>query len=163
MSEHITHDPAYETVPADDFASMIEVPRYARRSDAFDDIIAATHDHFWDPLDRRYLDFSAPFDLARETVLPREQVIELQSAVADRLDEAQEIALANEVAVSAFLAGRIGFTAIPAVIEHTLGVMPAVEPTSLAVVESADVEAREVAAGYVAAAGRQRGVRSELN
>jgi 1-deoxy-D-xylulose-5-phosphate reductoisomerase len=70
---------------------------------------------------------------------------------------------ANEVAVSAFLAGRIGFTAIPAVIEHTLGAMPAVEPTSLAVVESADVEAREVAAGYIAAAGRQRGARSELN
>ena len=70
---------------------------------------------------------------------------------------------ANEVAVSAFLAGEIGFTAIPAVIEHTLGAMPAVEPTSLAVVESADVEAREVAAGYIAAAGRQRGTRSELN
>lgn len=70
---------------------------------------------------------------------------------------------ANEVAVSAFLAGEIGFTAIPAVIEHTLGAVPAVEPTSLAVVESADVEAREVAAGYVAAARRQRGTQSELN
>ena len=61
MAAHITHDPAYETVPADDFASMIEVPRYARRSDAFDDIIAATHDHFWDPNDPRYLDFALPF------------------------------------------------------------------------------------------------------
>jgi 1-deoxy-D-xylulose-5-phosphate reductoisomerase len=70
---------------------------------------------------------------------------------------------ANEVAVSAFLAGEIGFTAIPAVIEHTLGAMPAVEPTSLAVVESADAEARAVAAGYVAAARRQRGTRGELN
>jgi len=70
---------------------------------------------------------------------------------------------ANEVAVSAFLAGRIGFTAIPALIERTLEAMPVVEPTSLAVVESADVEAREVAAGYIAAAGRQRGTRSELN
>ena len=70
---------------------------------------------------------------------------------------------ANEVAVSAFLAGELGFTAIPAVIEHTLGAVPAVEPTSLAVVESADVEAREVAAGYVAAARRPRGTRSELN
>ncbi len=70
---------------------------------------------------------------------------------------------ANEVAVSAFLAGEIGFTAIPAIIEHTLGAVPAVEPTSLAVVESADVEAREVAAGYVARARRQWGTRSELN
>jgi hypothetical protein len=37
---HITHDPAYETVAPDDFAAMVEVDRYPRRSDAFDGIIA---------------------------------------------------------------------------------------------------------------------------
>lgn len=117
MSQHITHDPAYATVPADDFASMIEVPRYARRSDAFDQIIAATHDHFWDPQDRRYLDFDAPFDLENDTILPRDQVIELQSAVADRLDEKQQIALANEVArwnLSAVLHGEQGALSLSA-------------------------------------------------
>jgi hypothetical protein len=117
LTAHITHDSAYETVPADDFASMIEVPRYARRSDAFDDIIAATHDHFWDPLDARYLDFATPFDMTRDTVLPREQVIELQSAVADRLDEGQQIALANEVArwnLSAVLHGEQGALSLSA-------------------------------------------------
>ena len=38
MTDHITHDPAYDTVAADDFAAMIEVPRYGRRSAAFDAI-----------------------------------------------------------------------------------------------------------------------------
>jgi len=58
---------------------------------------------------------------------------------------------ANEVAVAAFLAGQIRFTAIPVVIEHTLEQMPVLEPTSLAVVESADSEARRLAATHVAA------------
>jgi 1-deoxy-D-xylulose-5-phosphate reductoisomerase len=57
---------------------------------------------------------------------------------------------ANEVAVAAFLDERIRFTAIPAVIEQTLERMPVLEPISLAVVESADTEARRIAAEQVA-------------
>jgi len=57
---------------------------------------------------------------------------------------------ANEVAVAAFLDERIRFTAIPAVIEQTLERMPVLEPTTLAVVESADVEARRIAAELLA-------------
>jgi 1-deoxy-D-xylulose-5-phosphate reductoisomerase len=57
---------------------------------------------------------------------------------------------ANEVAVAAFLDGRIRFTAIPWVIEQTLGQMPILEPISLAVVESADRDARQVATEQVA-------------
>jgi len=57
---------------------------------------------------------------------------------------------ANEVAVAAFLDGRIRFTAIPWVIEQALGKMPILEPISLAVVESADREARQVATEQVA-------------
>jgi hypothetical protein len=53
MSDHITYDPAYDTVAPDDFQAMLEVDRYGRRSDAFDEIIARTHDHFWDPMDQR--------------------------------------------------------------------------------------------------------------
>ena len=57
---------------------------------------------------------------------------------------------ANEVAVAAFLDGQIRFTAIPWVIEQTLGQMPILEPISLAVVESADRDARQVATEQVA-------------
>ncbi|MBA6412747.1 1-deoxy-D-xylulose-5-phosphate reductoisomerase [Parahaliea sp. F7430] len=52
---------------------------------------------------------------------------------------------ANEVAVAAFLEGRIGFTAIASIIEQTLGRSAIIEPTSLAVVETADLEARHTA------------------
>lgn len=58
---------------------------------------------------------------------------------------------ANELAVAAFLQEKIRFTAIPWVIEQVLGLMPVCEPTSLAVVESADAEARQLAAEQVAA------------
>lgn len=117
MPDHITHDRAYDTVAADDFAAMIEVGRYARRSDAFDGIISATHDHFWDPFDKRYLDFDSPFDMAGDTLMPREQVIELQSAVADRLDEGQQIRLANEITrwnLSGILHGEQGALSLSA-------------------------------------------------
>ena len=57
---------------------------------------------------------------------------------------------ANEVAVAAFLDGQIRFTSIPWVIEQSLGRIAIQEPTSLAVVESADAEARRVALEQVA-------------
>lgn len=96
MADHITHDPIYNTVDRDDFAAMIEVDRYGERTGAFDAIIASTHDHFWDPTDPAYLDFNQPFELREQTLLPRSMVIELNCAVADRLDEGQRIRLANE-------------------------------------------------------------------
>ena len=76
MADHITHDPIYNTVDRDDFAAMIAVDRYGERTAAFDTIIASTHDHFWDPTDPAYLDFTQPFDLAEETLLPRSMVVE---------------------------------------------------------------------------------------
>jgi len=57
---------------------------------------------------------------------------------------------ANEVAVAAFLDKQIRFTDIPAVIEHTLESVDNVEPTTLSVVEYADAQARQVAAGFLA-------------
>jgi len=50
--ENITKDPAYNAVDPADFPAMLDVNRYGQRSTAFDKIIAATHDHFWDPLTR---------------------------------------------------------------------------------------------------------------
>ncbi len=96
MADHITHDPIYDTVAPDDFPAMIEVERYARRTGAFDEIISATVDHFWDPNDPAYVDFQQPFDLENETLMPRDFIAELNSAVADKLDEGQQIRLANE-------------------------------------------------------------------
>ncbi len=49
---------------------------------------------------------------------------------------------ADEVAVSAFLAGRIGFTAIPAAIEAVLEAMPAQRPTHFEDLFAVDAEAR---------------------
>ena len=62
----ITKDNAYDAVAPDDFPAMLDVERYGKRSTAFDKIISATHDHFWDPLDKKYIDFTEPFDLKRE-------------------------------------------------------------------------------------------------
>jgi hypothetical protein len=94
---HITHDPAYQAVAPDDFAAMVAIERYGRRSDAFDQIIGATHDHFWDPHNPAYLDFAQPFDLAAESLLPIERFPELNCAATEHLDGLQKIRLANEI------------------------------------------------------------------
>lgn len=93
----ITHDPAYQAVAPDDFAAMLEVERYGRRSDAFDAIIGATHDHFWDPYNGAYLDFAQPFDLERQSIMPLERFPELNCAATEHLDEGRKIALANQI------------------------------------------------------------------
>jgi 1-deoxy-D-xylulose-5-phosphate reductoisomerase len=49
---------------------------------------------------------------------------------------------ADEVAVAAFLAGKIGFAAIPALIERVLLAMPAVQPTHFEDLFAVDAEAR---------------------
>ena len=119
----ITYDPAYDTVAPDDFASLIQVPRYGRRTDAFDKIIAATHDHFWDPLDKAYIDFSLPFDLKNEPLVPFEMVGELRSAVADKLDEGQKIAMVNanvHWSLSSILHGEQGALSLSASLCHIL-------------------------------------------
>jgi 1-deoxy-D-xylulose-5-phosphate reductoisomerase len=56
---------------------------------------------------------------------------------------------ADEVAVGAFLEGRIAFTAIAEVIEATLDSMPLAEPTHFDDLYAADAEARERAARLV--------------
>jgi 1-deoxy-D-xylulose-5-phosphate reductoisomerase len=52
---------------------------------------------------------------------------------------------ANEIAVAAFLAGRIPFLAIPQLVEHTLQTIRNFEPTGLAAVLAVDAESRRVA------------------
>jgi 1-deoxy-D-xylulose-5-phosphate reductoisomerase len=58
---------------------------------------------------------------------------------------------ANEVAVHAFLGGRLGFMGIPAVIEQTLERVPAVRVHAFESLYAADAEARAVAGELVGA------------
>ncbi|TDG15099.1 1-deoxy-D-xylulose-5-phosphate reductoisomerase [Seongchinamella unica] len=67
---------------------------------------------------------------------------------------------ANEVAVDAFLAENLRFTAIPQLIEGVLERVSIVEPDSLAVVEAADDEARAVARDLL---GQLTGRTTEVN
>src|SRR5215472_14922318 len=123
MAQQITYDKAYDAVAPEDFAAMLEVPRYGRRTDAFDGIISATHEHFWDPLDKRYIDFDQPFDVANAPIMPLETVVELRSAVADRLDDQQKVQLANDVlhwSVSNLLHGEQGALSLSASLCHVL-------------------------------------------
>src|SRR5215469_9949011 len=73
MDGNITKDQMYGAVAPDDFESMIELDRYEQRSTAFDKIISATHDHFWDPLDKKYIDFDEPFDMVNEPMIAEDQ------------------------------------------------------------------------------------------
>jgi hypothetical protein len=69
---NITKDVMYGAVAPDDFEAMLALDRYGTRSTAFDKIISATHEHFWDPLDKKYIDFDEPFDLENEALMPEE-------------------------------------------------------------------------------------------
>jgi len=123
MADHITHDPIYNTVDRDDFASLIDADRYNERTDAFDGIIARTHDHFWDPTDARYIDFDQPFDMSEQTLMPPEFSPELSCAVGDKLDDGQKIALSNEVTrwtLSNILHGEQGALSLSASLCHIL-------------------------------------------
>ncbi|MFW5960305.1 MAG: 1-deoxy-D-xylulose-5-phosphate reductoisomerase, partial [Chitinivibrionales bacterium] len=56
---------------------------------------------------------------------------------------------ANEVAVSSFLAGEIGFTDIPAIIEHTMNTHSQCRPESLEVLIDTDTETRAKAKKFI--------------
>lgn len=89
------HDSTYNTVDRDDFESMIQVDRYAARASDFDEIIARTHDHFWNPLDPDYIDYQQPFDMVNESLIPFEAVNEFSSAIGAKL-KGREIEFANQ-------------------------------------------------------------------
>jgi hypothetical protein len=76
---------------------MIDVERYEQRTPHFDEIIARTDEHFWNPDDPDYIRWDEPW-ASEQPIVPLSMVVELHSAVADRLDDGQKIALANETA-----------------------------------------------------------------
>ncbi len=119
----ITKDAVYDAVAPDDFPAMLEVERYGARSSAFDKIIAATHDHFWDPLDRRYIDFTAPYDLSKEMVLPEEFFPIFKTRLGETMTAEQKIKFASEATrwqISAILHGEQGAMALSASLCHIL-------------------------------------------
>lgn len=56
---------------------------------------------------------------------------------------------ANEVAVTAFLAGRVPYLAIPRIVDHTLSRLKTVEPNSLEEVLAVDLDARATATAHL--------------
>ncbi len=125
MSEvrQITKDNAYDAVAPDDFPAMMDVDRYGARSTAFDKIISATHDHFWDPLDKKYIDFTEAFDIENEMILPEDFVIELKLPSFEKLTQKQRVRFANESArwiLSAILHGEQGALNLSASLCHIL-------------------------------------------
>src|SRR5690242_2129027 len=119
----ITKDSAYDAADPRDFPAMLEVERYGRRSTAFDKIISATHDHFWDPLDRKYIDFGQPFDLESETVLPEDFFVIFRTRIGDNMSREQKIKFASQSArwqISSILHGEQGALALSASLCHIL-------------------------------------------
>jgi len=122
-TDQITYDAAYDTVAPDDFPAMMAVPRYGRRSTAFDAIISQTHDHFWDPLDKAYIDFDAPFDIDRQLIMPENQTLELHCAVVDKVPVDKRIRFANDLmhfSMSSILHGEQGALSLSASLCHIL-------------------------------------------
>ena len=121
--DNITKDPAYNAVDPTDFPAMLDVHRYGERSTAFDKIISATHDHFWDPLDTKYIDFSLPFDIENEYLVNPELNGDLKTAIGDKLDEKGKIKLANLDTLwsfSSILHGEQGALSLSASLCHIL-------------------------------------------
>ena len=95
----LTKDPAYNAANPKHFIPMMDKERYGERSNAFDKIISATHKHFWDPLDKKYIDFDVPFDLENEHIVDPKGPFGLEldiPSVAERLTDKQKIKLNNE-------------------------------------------------------------------
>ena len=104
------HISAYETVARGDFDAMVDVTRYARRSPYFDEIIHRTDEHFWDPNDPDYINFETPLD-EESGIVPRDFPFEMNTAVADKLTEEQQIQFCRDSArwsVSQILHGEQG-------------------------------------------------------
>ena len=119
----ITKDPAYDAVDPKDFPAMMDVERYGRRSTAFDKIISATHDHFWDPLDKKYIDFTEAFDQSQHMMLPEDFFPIFATKLGDSMGKEQRLLFARESSrwqLSAILHGEQGALALSASLCHIL-------------------------------------------
>ena len=122
---NITKHVMYGAVAPDDFESMLDLDRYGARSTAFDKIISATHDHFWDPLDKKYIDFDEPFDIENVAMTPEEMnpVLKLPYVAQTLTDPKERIAFINNMQLwnfSSILHGEQGALNLSASLCHVL-------------------------------------------
>ncbi|HEY3888385.1 MAG TPA: ferritin-like domain-containing protein, partial [Caulobacteraceae bacterium] len=122
---NITKDKMYGAVAPDDFESMLELDRYNARSTAFDKIISATHDHFWDPLDKKYIDFDEPFDMENTAMVPEEQngILKLPYVAEKLADPKEKVRFINYMQLwnfSSILHGEQGALNLSASLCHVL-------------------------------------------
>jgi len=122
---NITKDAMYDAVSPDDFVSMLEIDRYNNRTTAFDRIISATHDHFWDPLNAKYIDFSEPFDVENQPLMPEAMFPALktqyvQDALCDPKDKIRFINESTRWSLSSILHGEQGALNLSASLCHVL-------------------------------------------
>ncbi len=122
---NITKDAMYDAVAPDDFVSMLELDRYNNRSAAFDKIISATHDHFWDPLNKKYIDFDEPFDMENEALMPEDMFPALktdyvQSMLSNPKDKIRFINESTRWSLSSILHGEQGALNLSASLCHVL-------------------------------------------
>jgi len=123
MDGNITKDPAYNAVDPADFPAMLDPARYGDRTTAFDKIISRTHDHFWDPLDKKYIDFDEPFDLKKKIILPKKFFAVFATDIGKSMTRKQQIKFINESVrwqVSSILHGEQGALALSASLCHIL-------------------------------------------
>jgi len=119
----ITKDDVYDAADPRDFPAMLEVERYGNRSNAFDKIISATHAHFWDPLDKKYIDFSEPFDPETQQILPDDFFPIFQTRIGARMTPAQKVKFASQSTrwqLSGILHGEQAALALSASLCHIL-------------------------------------------
>ena len=123
--KNITKDAMYDAVAPDDFEALLELDRYNNRTTAFDKIISATHDHFWDPLNKDYIDFDEPFDMENQPLVPEHLIVGLQTKyVSDALSDPKlRTRFINESVrwnLSAILHGEQGALNLSASLCHVL-------------------------------------------
>ena len=122
----ITKDEVYDAVSPTDFGAMLEIDRHMNRSSAFDKIISATHDHFWDPLDTKYIDFNDDFkadetDFIPDILVPALQTDYVTNFFADK--PAERIRFKSQVGrwvMSSILHGEQGALNLSASLCHVL-------------------------------------------
>lgn len=118
---------------------------FASAGKSFAGTIAATHRHFWNPDDSRYIDFSLPFDVDSSPIMPYSTVPELCSELRNELSERQQVAFANDSLhwwLSGFLYGEQGALSLSLSLADIVGNPDAVEYA----VNQAREEARHVSA-----------------
>ena len=122
----ITKDEVYDAVAPTDFGAMLDIDRHLTRSSAFDKIISATHDHFWDPLDTKYIDFKDDFvadetDFIPDFMVPALQTDYVSAYFADK--PAERIRFKSQVGrwiMSSILHGEQGALNLSASLCHVL-------------------------------------------